>query len=333
MIKIPDAQELAQVKELWNVCFEDDTAWVDWLFNRRVQRHAVLCDVEDGRVTSALQFPQVTVYVRGRQVQGSVLYGVSTSPDYRGRGLMGKLLRHAMRVAYDRGDAVMIHTPQDIPVYSRYAHLVASDTCFLEGIYAGAPDAGDGQATIPELLDCYTAFARIFSGTVARSASQMQLRIEDTLNTAPQSGIAVVRGADGSVAAYGTYYVQNDTVFCEECVYRTEAAGVRLSAVLGSMGLRVRIPYAQELPFGWGTITRKPQGVARVIRLDSLMQTLLLSPQHAYHVQDADLPENNCVIGTGSAREIGAGELTQLLMGYLSNEDFPAYPCFQPDRY
>ena len=78
------------LKELWKTVFGDEESYIDGFFENMYDR-AFVCE-DDGRIVSAVHLLDIGEYVRdGKAEPATVLYAFATLPEYRGKGIGGKL--------------------------------------------------------------------------------------------------------------------------------------------------------------------------------------------------------------------------------------------------
>lgn len=83
-------------RELWQLAFGDDGAYVDNFYQRYYRPERVLVLEEEGVVRSMTAWFDTTFLIPGKgSCRAAYLYAVATHPDCRGRGLAAKLLADA----------------------------------------------------------------------------------------------------------------------------------------------------------------------------------------------------------------------------------------------
>lgn len=89
-----------EVKALWKLCFNDSDEFVDLYFEQRYKDEINVATREDGRVVAALQMIPYPMTFCGETISTAYISGACTHPDYRGRGIMRRLLTDAHRRMY-----------------------------------------------------------------------------------------------------------------------------------------------------------------------------------------------------------------------------------------
>jgi len=91
-----DAFYREELKELWHTVFGDDYAYINLFFKNEYSLCDTFAEIVDGKVVSVLYLLDCRVDFNGGTYNGKYLYAAATHPDYRSRGLMGKLIIEAI---------------------------------------------------------------------------------------------------------------------------------------------------------------------------------------------------------------------------------------------
>ncbi|MCL2884172.1 MAG: GNAT family N-acetyltransferase [Oscillospiraceae bacterium] len=130
-----------KLKKLWRACFPyDPPAFIDAFFERLYPLAQCFCERADGRVVSVLY--GIPAALDGQKLL--YIYAAGTHPDYRGRGLMGALLRRAHETARAEGYAAAFLKPGEDGLFDYYARFgyhpcFAQRTVNLEALRVAAP--------------------------------------------------------------------------------------------------------------------------------------------------------------------------------------------------
>ena len=104
-----------QVKELWKLCFPDDSdEFVNLYFSSRYTDEINSAIVERGRVVSALQRIPYPMKFMDTVIPVAYISGACTHPDFRSRGLMSQLLDEAHRRMYTDGKYLSLLIPANV---------------------------------------------------------------------------------------------------------------------------------------------------------------------------------------------------------------------------
>lgn len=146
-IESADREKYEGLRGLWCRIFGDEPAFVDYVFNTFGKNDIdgyVMCD-DSGKVVSALTcYKCGELYIPGVEDMNGrpvyVSYAICTDPDYRGKGLAGKLTGYVRdRIAEENGISLL--SPAEESLISFYNKLGYRETCFTEEITV--PDETD----------------------------------------------------------------------------------------------------------------------------------------------------------------------------------------------
>lgn len=122
-------QELSMAKEIWQTCFDDQPAFVDWYFANRIKPHEVMGYFQpnaDHSLLADLHMAPYQLRLRNKVFPCAYLIALATRPEYRNRGIAKELLRHTLTHLAERGVFFSILLPFDIRFYTRLGWGVIS---------------------------------------------------------------------------------------------------------------------------------------------------------------------------------------------------------------
>lgn len=337
MFQMASPQDRAELKDLWQLCFQESQPFLDWFFTDRFL--PAYCPIyrEDGVIQAALHGLPAHMRVRDRIAPCVIIAGVATHPDFRGRGLMRGLLGYYLPYLGGLGIPLATHRPVTLRTYASAGHFPVSDSRYL----SLAPDAPrpteDPCQQVPllerasELYGCYQRFSLGYSCILSRSYADFFLKCKDYL--ASDAKCILTRDAQGQVEGYCVYFdspgegAEPPSLYGEECVALSPEAYARLWASLAARSqgkaLKVRMaPNAPLCPAGaqWETLPRSVWGVTNV---SSLLALLGLPGEGVLEVEDPLVASNRglyTLCGQPAQGKpqlvIPAGRLAQWASGY-----------------
>ena len=89
-------EEIDDIKEIWNYCFNDEESFVNYYFNNKYDNNNTIVACEDKDIVSSLQLNQYKIKLDGKEYETSYVVGVSTFPQVRGRGYMQKIMEYGV---------------------------------------------------------------------------------------------------------------------------------------------------------------------------------------------------------------------------------------------
>ncbi len=119
----PAAEQTAQCRALFETCFKEDRAALDFYFNGFLTPELCYTAQENGRIAAALYLLPTQVAAGGKACQAHYLFGAATLAPYRNRGIMQGLIGYALDCAKRRGDCFSVLLPAEKSLYGYYARL------------------------------------------------------------------------------------------------------------------------------------------------------------------------------------------------------------------
>ena len=337
MFQMASPQDRAELKDLWQLCFQESQPFLDWFFTDRFL--PAYCPIyrEDGVIQAALHGLPAHMRVRDRIAPCVIIAGVATHPDVRGRGLMRGLLGYYLPYLGGLGIPLATHRPVTLRTYASAGHFPVSDSRYLSLAPDAPRPAEDPCQQVPllerasELYGCYQRFALGYSCILSRSYADFFLKCRDYL--ASDAKCILTQDAQGRVDGYCVYFdspgegAEPPSLYGEECVALSPEAYARLWASLAARSqgkaLKVRMaPNAPLCPAGaqWETLPRSVWGVTNV---SSLLALLGLPGEGVLEVEDPLVASNRglyTLCGQPAQGKpqlvIPAGRLAQWASGY-----------------
>jgi len=92
-----------QIRNLWQLCFNDSEAFTELYFTHRYNNDVNICIQSGEEIISALQMLPYQMTFCSNEVPTSYISGACTHPDYRGKGVMRELLSQAFAQMQSQG--------------------------------------------------------------------------------------------------------------------------------------------------------------------------------------------------------------------------------------
>lgn len=206
-----DTALIEQTKELWHKCFNDSNVFLDYYYNERTAPENILCSVEGGRVTCMLHMIPRSVIKQGKRISVTLIAGVATDPEFRGRGIAHALLNEAESVS--NADALILKPAND-GLFKFYGSIGYRGICrYTEHlldfpVFGQLPDVGSLTPTARHLFEIYNDFACKFDSYEFRDEKYFQSLINETavdkstLCVCTQSAYAFCNVENGICEAY-----------------------------------------------------------------------------------------------------------------------------------
>lgn len=107
--------------DLWNEVFGDTYGYINRIFKEEY-KNDIICfgEKDDEKVVSAFYLLKNSLRFEGRIYNGFYLYSAATLPQYRKRGLMGKLIKEAQGYCEEQGCDYISLVPAEDELYNYY---------------------------------------------------------------------------------------------------------------------------------------------------------------------------------------------------------------------
>lgn len=120
MIVFSDKSLTPTVRAIWKTVFEDSDEYIDLFFSRQYKPENTLIYFEENTPVAALQMVEYSISFYGEIIPFYYLVGLSTLPEYRGKGYMGELIERAHKVMLKRQIPLSILVPAEESLFAYY---------------------------------------------------------------------------------------------------------------------------------------------------------------------------------------------------------------------
>lgn len=213
-----------QVKDLWNYCFYDQDPYLSWYYDNVFKPENTVAAIEEDRVLSALQLLDFDVVIRGKTYPCSYIAGVSTLPEFRGKGLASKVMKYGEELAKSRGKQFALLTPSIDDFYEKFGYT----SCYerLEFSYCPTdyePEKSNctakkaGKADAEDMVKIYQKFTVFFDGYVKRGVKDYVDIIDQY--SLESGGVYIFYDNKDNPVGYIVYDLSDRTIFADEIAY------------------------------------------------------------------------------------------------------------------
>ncbi len=113
MIRYVDDTNKQQVYDMWKTVFGDPDEYMEIYFREKYRNENTLIYMKDGKAVSSLQLLSYQFTFCEKEIPVIYLSGVSTLPEYRGKGYSRQLLMKSFDVAASRNIPLILLVPQE----------------------------------------------------------------------------------------------------------------------------------------------------------------------------------------------------------------------------
>ncbi len=342
-------EDTEQIKQLWMYCFDDSEAFIDLFFKMRYRPETTLVAYEGDKVCSALQLLPYQIHIRGRMQSCAYVAGVSTWPEFRGKGYVRLLLKAAVTHMAEVGIFLSFLLPFQYDFYRKYGWEICYDRVLYHNVMKTPSRDTPKEATysritpkdIEILSSCYQSFMTPYNGYVLRTVQDWQMRL---LDLALEKGAGYLLKGEAGASGYIFYTLSDKVLTIKELVYNHPHSRDALLTLAGShLGGQVdQIRFFAPVDDLWLLKMQDPRGLIQreayvMGRLNSVHDALSgmptqVSPRLVLSVEDSShLANEACYYldnDSGKLRvtqalaspdaAISIATLSQLYWGYLS---------------
>lgn len=323
-------EEHIKTRKLWKEIFEEDTEqFLDYYYSVKTRENEIFV-AEDEEIIAMLHLNPYDVRVNENIHLAHYIVAVATDARYRRRGIMGQLLKYAMRTMYDRKEpftflmpaAEAIYYPYDFRyIYSRKQGGIVGENVgnSVEIVFAEADDCGKLAEFANALLEPYQVAAY-------RDAKYYRTLIAEQQS---ENGQVVMIQKHGKLVGSFCYAKGESFEIREPLFYEEEDFKQAVYLLTQDEKETVKcIDYGDE---------KQPIIMARILHLDTFLRCLQLQEDVdiCLELQDNYIEENNGVfhiVGTVrdgitlvERQESYQGECISMPIGAFTTEIFRKY--------
>ena len=123
MIRYSVPEEKNIILKLFNTCFPGEEKFADWFFSKVYDYRNTLIYENNGKIIAALQMIPVKLSDGANTYTSSYLYGVGTLPEYRGKGIMARVINFSFEEDRKKGTNYSILIVQEQSLLNYYSRF------------------------------------------------------------------------------------------------------------------------------------------------------------------------------------------------------------------
>ena len=216
-------KDLENIKDIWNYCFGDEEAFVNYYFNNKYKPENTIIIEENDELMSSLQLNQYKINLNNKVYNTSYVVGVSTYPNARGKGYMKDMMDFALNELYKKDQLVSLLMPIDYRLYKKYGY----EHCYDQIEYKLNIEelkqfkiVGDFKKItnnhINYMMDIYNEFLLNTNGYVVRDKNYYENLFKEIKCENGHMYIHKEENYEG----YIIYFIMEDTMFVREMCYK-----------------------------------------------------------------------------------------------------------------
>lgn len=123
MIRFADEKDIPQLKEIWHISFGDSKEYIDMFMEQQFKNAKTVVYEEDSEILSMFFLFRCDFSIRKKTHPAFYLYAAATLPQYRGKGIMGKMLEFSKSYAAEKNFDFIILSPAEKSLYDYYGRF------------------------------------------------------------------------------------------------------------------------------------------------------------------------------------------------------------------
>ncbi len=204
-------EDREQAKDLWQICFDDPTPFVDWFFSNRYTPQWSAGLFDEDRLISVVHGTPMELSLGAGSFCALMTSGVATVPSERGKGYMYAAMRFLQAEAEKRGVKALFNHPQRRGAYAHLGFSPSTFTKYWRGEGAFAPGR-IGPFSEEKAFRVYGAVSDRYTGFVRRDRDAFRLKMADYASDGAK-GFLLEQA--GETVGYCVYF-EKDGVYGEE---------------------------------------------------------------------------------------------------------------------
>ena len=120
MIRFAQPGDFSAIRDLWEICFPDDTGFNPYYFDHLFSLNDTLVCELDGCIAAMVQMLPYTLRVHDQDFPVTYIYGACTHPDFRRQHLMSQLLSASFDWDQQHGRIASMLIPQEAWLFDFY---------------------------------------------------------------------------------------------------------------------------------------------------------------------------------------------------------------------
>ncbi len=138
-IRYSNQTDIPQIKNLMNSVFGDEESFLIRFFNLFYQDNVLIAEANNCIVSMAFLLPN-NIMIQGQLLPITYLYACATHAEYRGKGLMSRIIAKAYEDVCKRGEVGLLLLPANESLYHYYEDLGFKNSFFFDEILFSQED-------------------------------------------------------------------------------------------------------------------------------------------------------------------------------------------------
>lgn len=123
MIRFAAGKDIPGLKEIWHISFGDSKEYIDMFMEHQFKNALTVVYEEDSKILSMFFLFRCDFSINEKTYPSFYLYAAATLPQYRGKGIMGKMLEFSKSYAAEKNFDFIILSPAEKSLYDYYSRF------------------------------------------------------------------------------------------------------------------------------------------------------------------------------------------------------------------
>ena len=110
----PSASDRPRLERIYNICFPGEEEYCRFFFDKVWKPENTLIAKEKGVIAAMGHFLDVPMEFDGSRLEGSYLYAAATLPEYRGKGIMSRIIKEGNEAAAAEGKDISLLITENV---------------------------------------------------------------------------------------------------------------------------------------------------------------------------------------------------------------------------
>ncbi len=286
----------SEVKKLFTAGFKESPEWTDWYFNRAYRNDNAMLAYDGDQAAACLMLDPYQLKIGDSTVDMGYISCCTTSPQFRRKGFMSRLLDGALREAVSRGYALTALIPASERLYFFYDHFGFSTIFFAdEQRYTSLHQFPRSElfAEAAPRFDDYHKLEVKQRSAVLHSDTDFQNIVDD--NAIDGGEVISITDKETDEPAVMLFATVGKTAAIVKAILSVsdKATDYALAILRDKIGERMIIAWA---PPSDDPYSLKSRGMGRIVNVEMLLKAIATQypeTEQTIRVHDSLLPDNN----------------------------------------
>ncbi len=353
-IEFATPKDAQRVRQIWEYCFNDPENYNDFYFKNLYPLSETLIAKVGEYVVAAIHVYTYDLVYLTKKMKAALLVGISTLPEYRGQGIMHKMMLFLFDYLKTNNYHLMLLTAEQSSLYTSYDFRYVSARKIydldLNGIARYRSAYSISRAESKDFGDLYNFYCTNQEENgiyLPRNIKHFQL-LQDEM-AINQGSLYLIRNKE-KLTGYFLASIEENTVYIPEAILADgESIRKMLEFIKYHQGqlemARIALPANETIEeyVNWTAHTKikyEPFMMARILDLSAFLSAEPFQALQNFSVEDQIISENNIEVRADSTTPdankntaIGIAALTQIIFNYYDLSQIEKLYGLKPNLY